>query len=69
MIKVENLTKKFSDFLAVDDVSFSVNKGEIFAFLGPNGAHFGLPLDFLVLGAITLMVLLLGSYLFSKIEV
>jgi len=38
MIKVENLTKKFGDFIAVDNVSFSVNKGEIFAFLGPNGA-------------------------------
>ena len=38
MIKVENLTKKFNDFTAVDNVSFSVNKGEIFAFLGPNGA-------------------------------
>lgn len=38
MIEVKNLTKKFGDFLAVDDVSFRVNDGEIFAFLGPNGA-------------------------------
>jgi ABC-2 type transport system ATP-binding protein len=38
MIRVENLTKKFGDFVAVDNISFSVNKGEIFAFLGPNGA-------------------------------
>ena len=38
MIKVENLTKKFGDFTAVNDISFSVDKGEIFAFLGPNGA-------------------------------
>jgi len=38
MIKVENLTKKFNGFAAVDNVSFSVEKGEIFAFLGPNGA-------------------------------
>ncbi|MEI6581025.1 MAG: ATP-binding cassette domain-containing protein [bacterium] len=38
IIKVENLTKKFKDFTAVDDISFSVEKGEIFAFLGPNGA-------------------------------
>lgn len=37
-ISVTSLTKKFKDFTAVDDVSFSVNKGEIFAFLGPNGA-------------------------------
>jgi ABC-2 type transport system ATP-binding protein len=38
IIKVENLTKKFKDIAAVDNISFSVEKGEIFAFLGPNGA-------------------------------
>lgn len=38
MILVKNLTKKFDDFVAVDDVSFHVKQGEIFAFLGPNGA-------------------------------
>jgi len=38
MIEVENLTRKFDGFIAVDDVSFFVQKGEIFAFLGPNGA-------------------------------
>lgn len=38
MINVKNLTKKFDDFIAVDDVSFEVKEGEIFAFLGPNGA-------------------------------
>jgi len=38
MIEVENLIKKFNGLVAVDDVSFSVQKGEIFAFLGPNGA-------------------------------
>lgn len=38
MISVKNLTKKFKDFTAVDDVSFSVDCGDIFAFLGPNGA-------------------------------
>jgi ABC-2 type transport system ATP-binding protein len=37
-IEAEELTKKFGDFAAVDNVSFSVNKGEIFGFLGPNGA-------------------------------
>ncbi|MCX6764727.1 MAG: ATP-binding cassette domain-containing protein [Candidatus Nealsonbacteria bacterium] len=37
-IEVKNLTKKFGDFIAVDNISFSVDKGEIFAFLGPNGA-------------------------------
>jgi len=34
----ENLTKVFGDFVAVDSVSFTVEKGEIFGFLGPNGA-------------------------------
>jgi ABC-2 type transport system ATP-binding protein len=38
IIEVKNLTKKFGDFTAVDNVSFSVEHGEIFAFLGPNGA-------------------------------
>jgi ABC-2 type transport system ATP-binding protein len=38
MIVVENLTRKFGDFTAVDSISFSVAAGEIFAFLGPNGA-------------------------------
>jgi ABC-2 type transport system ATP-binding protein len=38
MITVTHLTKKFKDFTAVDDVSFEVKKGELFALLGPNGA-------------------------------
>ena len=38
MIVVENLVKKFGDFTAVDDTSFSVTRGEIFGLLGPNGA-------------------------------
>lgn len=37
-IDVEHLTKRYHDFLAVDDVSFSVKMGELFAFVGPNGA-------------------------------
>jgi len=35
---VENLTKKFGDFTAVDNVSFEAHRGEIFGFLGPNGS-------------------------------
>ena len=38
MIKAENLTKKFNNFKAVDDVSFEIQKGEIVGLLGPNGA-------------------------------
>jgi ABC-2 type transport system ATP-binding protein len=35
---VENVTKKFGDFTAVDDLSFNVRAGRVFGFLGPNGA-------------------------------
>lgn len=35
---IEHLTKKFGDFTAVDDISFTVSPGEIFGFLGANGA-------------------------------
>ncbi|MCX5812959.1 MAG: ABC transporter ATP-binding protein [Proteobacteria bacterium] len=37
-VNVEGLTRKFGDFVAVDDVSLSIMKGEIYGFLGPNGA-------------------------------
>jgi len=37
-IEAKSLTKSFGDLIAVNDVSFSVEKGEIFGFLGPNGA-------------------------------
>ena len=37
-VEVKNLTKRFGDFCAVDDLSFNVEHGEIFGLLGPNGA-------------------------------
>lgn len=37
-VEAINLTKRFADFIAVNDVSFSVRKGEIFGMLGPNGS-------------------------------
>jgi ABC-2 type transport system ATP-binding protein len=37
-IEVVGLTKRYKDFQAVDDVSFSVSRGETFVLLGPNGA-------------------------------
>src|SRR5438093_12561816 len=38
MIKVQNLSKAFGEKLAVNGVSFTVNRGEVLGFLGPNGA-------------------------------
>ena len=38
VITANSLTKKFGDFTAVDHISFEVHKGEIFGFLGANGA-------------------------------
>ncbi|MDD5341810.1 MAG: ATP-binding cassette domain-containing protein [Patescibacteria group bacterium] len=38
IIEVNNLVKEFNGFRAVDNISFSVAKGEVFGFLGPNGA-------------------------------
>ena len=38
VIKTEKLTKRFGDFTAVDEITFEVSKGEIFGFLGANGA-------------------------------
>lgn len=38
MIQTENLSKKFNDFLAVDQVNLEVKSGEVLALLGPNGA-------------------------------
>jgi len=38
VITANNLTKRFGDFIAVDQINFDVNKGEIFGFLGANGA-------------------------------
>lgn len=38
ILEVKNLTKKYGDYLAVDNISFSVQKGRVTGFLGPNGA-------------------------------
>lgn len=38
MIEVKNVTKKYGNFLAVDNISFTVKDGEVVGFLGPNGA-------------------------------
>ncbi|MGV3489220.1 MAG: ABC transporter ATP-binding protein [Tuberibacillus sp.] len=38
VMEMKNVTKKFGDFIAVDNVTLSIDEGEIFGFLGPNGA-------------------------------
>ena len=38
MIKVENVTKKFNDFTAIDNLNLEISEGEIFGLLGENGA-------------------------------
>ncbi len=50
-LSVQNLSKQFDHFIAVDDVSFSVRRGEIYGLLGPNGA-----------GKTTTIRMLLGLY-------
>ena len=38
MIEAQELTKYYGGFLAIENINFKVNKGEIVGFLGPNGA-------------------------------
>ncbi len=38
MIEVRNFTKRYGEFVAVDDLSFTIPQGDIFGFIGPNGA-------------------------------
>jgi ABC-2 type transport system ATP-binding protein len=38
MINITNLRKAYGDYVAVDNISFTVQPGEIFGLLGPNGA-------------------------------
>ena len=38
VVRTEHLTKKFGSFTAVDDINMSIEEGEVYGFLGPNGA-------------------------------
>lgn len=55
VIQINNLTKNFGKFKALDNVNFEVNKGEVHGFIGPNGA-----------GKTTTIRILLGIYKASK---
>ena len=46
-IAVYDLTKQYGKILAVDNISFTVNQGEVFGFLGPNGAARALKMVFI----------------------
>lgn len=52
VLTIKNLTKKFGEFTAVDDISFQLKEGEILGFLGPNGAGKTTTLQMLV-GSLT----------------
>ncbi len=58
MITVENLTKKYGDFVALDNISFQLEEGEIVGILGPNGA-----------GKTTLLRILVAFFEFDSGEV
>ncbi len=45
VLEIRQLTKKFGDFVAVDNMSLNVREGEIFGFLGANGGHSYRPTD------------------------
>ena len=49
-IQVKNLTKSFSGRKEINDLSFEVNKGEVFALLGHNGAGKSTTIDFILKG-------------------
>ena len=55
MIVVENLTRRFNQLVAVDNLSFTIKAGEIVGFLGPNGA-----------GKSTVFNMILNAYLSTK---
>jgi len=66
LFPLQGLPKTFRLIASVDPLSYGVDglRGTLV-----NGAHFGLGTDFLVLSAITIVVLAIGSYLFSKIQI
>ncbi len=70
VIEVKNLTKKFGSFTAINDISFSVEEGEIIGLLGPNGAGKTTILRMLLSVIIpdSGEIILLGKNLFSQRE-
>lgn len=78
IIEVKNLTKKYGKFIAVDNISFTVDKGTIFGLLGPNGAGKTTTIECLIgikkpetgqLKILDMNVLTTGKKLFDRIGV
>lgn len=61
ILEVKNLRKKFDNFTAIDDISFSLPEGEILGFLGPNGAGKSTTLSIFFFGFILKNVLKSGK--------
>ena len=70
MIEVKNLVKKYGNHLAVDDLSFTVEEGQIYGFLGPNGAGKSTTMNIMTgyIGATSGEVLVNGHDILKKPE-
>lgn len=70
MIEVRNLTKKYGDHFAVQDISFSLEKGKIYGLLGPNGAGKSTTMNIMTgyIAAISGEVIIEGHDIFKEAE-
>ena len=70
MITVEHLTKCYGDFVAVDDLSFTIEGGHVYGFLGPNGAGKSTTMNIMTgyLGATSGEVLINGHNILEEPE-
>ena len=70
MIEVKHLTKKYGTHLAVDDLSFTIEKGRIYGFLGPNGAGKSTTMNIMTgyIGASSGEVIINGHYILEEPE-
>ncbi len=66
LFPIDNLPRALKIALTVNPLAYGIDgmRGAL-----SNGAHFGMSIDFLILGAITAVILVIGSYLFTKIQV
>ena len=62
MIEVKHLTKRYGDHIAVSDLSFTIEKGQIYGFLGPNGAGYKYKYTVKKINVINLLCVIVPSY-------